>query len=176
MIRIDLNDTELSELLDRLAVSLTDLTPVMQDMCEYMVDATKQRFTEGKAPDGTAWTPKSQATIDAYRYREAKGRNARVDFRPLFGPSGRLSSEIHYQADATSVEFGSSLIYAAVQQFGAEAGAFGARMGVNEKGRRYFMPIPWGNIPARPFIGVSEADKTALTEIVEEWLQGVSGK
>ncbi len=54
--------------------------------------------------------------------------------------------------------------------FGAEAGAFGARIGKNKLGRSFFMPIPWGNIPARPYLGVGTADSVAIVEEIEDWL------
>lgn len=126
MADVELNDDAFLRTLDKIASELTDMTDLMQDLGELLTDSTKQRFVEGTAPDGTAWAPKSDATIDAYRRREKKGPNTRVDFRPLFGPSGRLSSEIFHQADSASVEIGSSLIYSAVQQFGAAKGEFGS--------------------------------------------------
>jgi phage gpG-like protein len=67
------------------------------------------------------------------------------------------------------------MAYAAAEPIGTEAGQFGPRMGVNKKGRRFFMPIPWGNIPARPFLGVGKEDETTLIEIVEEYLEGAAG-
>ena len=81
-------------------------------------------------------------------------------------PNGLIQS-IQYQVGPASVEWGSNLIYAAVQQFGASKGAFGtARNGTS---------IPWGTIPARPFIGVSDEDETALVDLIEDWLQLAAG-
>ncbi|TDE40933.1 phage virion morphogenesis protein [Antarcticimicrobium sediminis] len=158
MIKIGLND-DISGMLEQLATRLTDMTPVMQDLGELLTESTKQRFKDGVSPDGATWAPKSQTTIEAYEARKDK-----VDLRPLFGPSGRLSSEIHYVAGAHSVELGSSLIYSAVQQLGADKGAFGSM--ANDS------PIPWGNIPARPFLGLSDDDQIAITETIQSWLLG----
>ena len=167
MATIIIKDDEFKAGLTRLSRTLDTLDPVLRDMGEYLIQATKERFPEGVSPDGRAWMPKSQATVEAYRSREAKSRNASIDFRPLFGPSGRLSNEIQYQVGPASVEWGSNLIYAAVQQFGASKGAFGtARNGTS---------IPWGTIPARPFIGVSDEDETALVDLIEDWLQLAAG-
>lgn len=162
MIRIELTEEQIEADLQRLASSLTDLTPLMQDLGEALSDSTEDRFAQGTAPDGTAWAPKAQATLDAYR-----ARGDRVDFRPLFGPSGRLSSEISYVAGPASVEIGSSLIYAAVQQFGAGKGAFGTASNGS--------PIPWGDIPARPFLGISEEDRGTIADIIDEYLTEASG-
>jgi len=50
-----------------------------------------------------------------------------------------------------------------VQQFGAKKGQFG-------KTRRG-APIPWGNIPARPFLGVSVSDRSDILAILAEHLR-----
>ena len=61
------------------------------------------------------------------------------------------------------MEVGSTRIYAGTHQFGAQRGAYGT----NTKGA----PIPWGDIPARPFLGVSDADKKTILEIINKHLQ-----
>lgn len=177
MIELDvsIDDRQIAIFFDQLRDRLSDMTPVMQDIGELMVDSTKQRFTAGQGPDGTAWAPKSEATIAAYM-----ARGDTPDFRPLFGPSRRLSNEISWRVGpgGQSVEWGSSLIYAGVQQLGAQQGEFGARMGrtrPSEKrpqGQDYFMTIPWGDIPARPFLGVSTDDEDKLKSVLIEWLEG----
>jgi phage virion morphogenesis protein len=161
MITIELKDAEVSAILNRLGAAMADLTPVMQEIGEQLVYETGQRFDQGVTPDGGAWAPKSETTIDAYARR-----GDRVDFRPLFGPSGRLHSTIDYRAGADFVEVGSGAIYAAVMQFGAAKGAFGA----DASGR----PIPWGAIPARPFIGLSETDRANIIATVNEWLARIA--
>ncbi|MBY0349775.1 phage virion morphogenesis protein [Tabrizicola sp.] len=68
-----------------------------------------------------------------------------------------------YEAGPDSLQWGSPMIYATTQQFGAAQGAFGrtARNG----------PIPWGTIPARPFLGLSPEDETNILDTLSEWLQ-----
>lgn len=160
MIRVEYNSEAVSAGLERLARGLSDTTPAMQEIGEYLVVSTKDRFPSGKAPDGSPWAAKSQTTIARYL-----AQGDRVDNRPLFGPSGQLSSTIHYRAGRDQVAVGSALIYSAVMQFGAGQGAFGA----TSRGS----PIPWGDIPARPFLGLSDADEGALIDIVEEYLAGL---
>lgn len=167
MIRVEITSDEIETGLARISASLGDLTELMQDIGELLANSTEERFQEGAGPDGTPWAPKSQTTIDRYRTNESLGTNASIPFQPLIGASRRLSSEIHYQVTARSVEIGSSLIYAAVQQFGAGKGAFGTAANNS--------PIPWGPIPARPFIGVSDEDETAVVATVDEWLARISG-
>ena len=161
MIRTTIKEDQITLGIGALAESLADLTPVMQEIGEFLVASTKDRFQAGVSPDGSAWTPKSPTTIKA-----AARRGVRLDPRPLFGETGMLSSQIGMVAGPNSVEVGSNMIYSAVMQFGAGKGAFGA----DKAGH----PIPWGSIPARPFLGLSEADEQGIRDIVDEWLQSLT--
>jgi phage gpG-like protein len=49
-------------------------------------------------------------------------------------------------------------------QFGATKGQFGQ----TKRGAS----IPWRNIPARPFLGLSPTDETEIVATVEEYLSG----
>jgi phage virion morphogenesis protein len=155
---IDLGAAE--ALFAALDAALTDMTPVMNDLGEYLTTSTKDRFKAGTAPDGTKWAPKSQTTLNRYGARKSN----RVDLRPLFGPTGLLSQQIFHEASAVDVSWGSNLIYSAVMQFGAAKGAFGTMANGAS--------IPWGNIPARPFIGVSADDQANIIATLEDWLSG----
>lgn len=179
MIEVDFNEGEaITALFARIRARLSDLTPVMQDIGEQQIGATRARFLAGQAPDGSVWAPKSPATMAAQA-----ARGDRPDPRPLIGPSKRLSSEIAYRVGpgGSNVTVGSSLIYAAVQQFGAAQGQFGAQMGRTKPSEKrkasqdYFFPIPWGDIPARPFLGLSDQDRTDIADILTEWLEQAAG-
>jgi len=136
---------------------LVEMTPIYEDIGEYLIEATKNRFRTGTAPDGSAWAPKSPVTIERYR-RAGDGNLA----RPLIGPSRRLGNEIVKFVDRIGVEVGSNLAYAGAMQEGAAKGQFGAD--------RHGRPIPWGNIPARVWLGLSEADERNILDIVDEHL------
>ena len=143
--------------LDAARAVLTDMTPVYQDIGEHMVEATRDRFRTGTAPDGTKWRAKSPATLAAYL---ARGDGNRPD--PLIGASRRLSREIQQLTTRDSVEIGSSLEYSAAMQHGVAKGAFGK----TSRGA----PIPWGNVPARVWLGISETDERNILDIVDEHL------
>lgn len=162
MIRLDFNHDAIFRRLDAASEVLGDLTPVYQDIGEYMIEATKQRFRRSEAPDGSRWQPKKPATIARYLDR---GDGMRPD--PLIGPSGRLGREINYFASRGGVELGSALEYSAVMQHGARKGAFGADQG----GR----PIPWGDIPARVWLGISDTDERNILDILDEHLSTAIG-
>jgi phage gpG-like protein len=54
MIRIELDGAELRQALAQLQQAVGDLSPTMRQIGELVIDRTKQRFREGKAPDGSA--------------------------------------------------------------------------------------------------------------------------
>lgn len=157
MYNVQFNAGRSREAIREAIAQLDDMTPVFQDIGEYMLEATRQRFAEGKAPDGSSWAPKRQSTLDRYK-RLGYGSLT----RPLIGPSRSLSRQIQKVVSKDGVVIGSSLIYSGVMQDGAERGAFGT----NARGS----PIPWGRIPARTWLGISRDDETAIVEIVDEHL------
>lgn len=141
---------------------LDDMTPIYRDIAEYMVEATRKRFVKGVGPDGKAWAPKRQATLERYK-RLGYGSLG----RPLIGPSKSLSRQIQQFVSKGGVVIGSSQAYSGVMQDGAAKGAFGT----DRRGR----PIPWGRIPARTWLGISSEDETAIVDIVEEHLGRLPG-
>lgn len=152
MIQIEIDDSDVLAALNGLLAAGKDLTPAYQDIGEYLVQSTKNRFAAGEAPDGTPWAPLSPVTV------ARKGHS-----RPLIGESRRLGTEISYLVLGDGVEVGSPMEYAATQQLGAKKGSFtGGR-------------APWGDIPARPFLGLSEDDKAAVLDILQEHLEGGLG-
>lgn len=158
MIKVEFKYQVIAEALGEVSRRLSDMTPIHQSIGEYVVEITKDRFKKGIDPDGNAWTPKKQATIDRYKER---GDGNRPD--PLIGPSRRLSSEIAQYADAQGVETGSALEYSGVMQNGAKQGAFG-------RDKRNH-PLPWGDIPARVWLGLSDEDEAAIIDIADEHLE-----
>jgi len=158
MIRIDFKYQVVAEALSAVSHRLDDMTPLHEDIGEYVIESTKERFRRGVDPDGVAWKPKSPVTLALYQER---GDGLRPD--PLIGPTKRLSSEIARFADASGVETGSSLEYSAVMQGGAKKGAFG------RDSRNH--PLPWGDIPARVWLGLSEADEAVIIDIADEYLE-----
>lgn len=181
MIKLEYKDAELQAMAARIERLGGKLKPALRDIGEYLVRSTKQRFAEGKAPDGTPWAPNTETTLiemlrrrggDTVRRKGEKSSNpyyrqdGRVNKRganlisgkkPLVGESKRLSGEISYRVSPAGVEIGSSLEYAATQQFGAKTGSFGRN-------------VPWGDIPARPFLGLSDGDKKQVMAILQEHL------
>ncbi len=157
MIEITITPQAALAALEDLERRISDPWQRMQSLGEYMVNSTKERIKSGgPAPDGTPYAPKSPVTMANYM-RKREGVNA----TPL-NHLGDLFRQIHHDAASDSVEISANTIYAAVQQFGARQGAF-CRTKRNG-------PIPWGNIPARPFIGLSTEDEANIEDEVTEYL------
>ncbi|MEL7683248.1 phage virion morphogenesis protein [Citromicrobium bathyomarinum] len=157
MFEVEFNSGPARNALSRAMRELEDMTPIFADIREYLVEVHRRRFIEGRDPDGNAWAPKKQSTLD--RYRKLGYGNLR---RPLIGPGRALSRQIQSFASSNGVVIGSSLIYSGVMQEGAAKGAFGN----DSRGN----PIPWGTIPARRWLGLSEENETAIVDIVDEHL------
>lgn len=155
-----------------------NMRPVLAEIGEDMAESTKQRFSTTTAPDGSAWAPNSALTMARYSANFARKKDG--DFtkasaariagkKPLTGETKALGSTINYQVGDGSVSIGSPMVYAGTQQFGAKSGEYGFGIYASRNGS---FPIPWGDIPARPFLGASESDKTHIVDLVRSYLMG----
>lgn len=156
-IHVRIDSTTEEKALERLARAAANPQPAFQQIGEYMDLATRERFDTQTGPDGQSWEPLSEVTIARRRKRGRKSNATLVD-------SGNLRDLLRYLVTNDGLEFGSDRPYAGVQQFGASKGQFG-------KSRRGG-PIPWGDIPARPFLGLSEVDKEEVQFILRDYLEG----
>ena len=175
MISIEINDQGVQTLLNTLASRLGDMTPVMRRIGEALAEGSKQRFEAAGDWDGTSWVPNAGATIMRYlgvtkgNFKKdgslsKKGTKRAGAKKPLTGETRSLRSTIFYHASSTGVSIGSPMEYAATQQFGAKKGAFGhTRLGA---------PIPWGDIPPRPFLGLSGDDRATILDKINGYLRG----
>lgn len=144
-----------------------NLRPVLAEIGEDQTESTKRRFSTTKAPDDTPWAPNSATTIARYGdlfARKKDGTHAKkiaakiAGKKPLTGETRALATTINYQiVSDNEVGIGSPMVYAAMQQFG---------------GKKSDFPHLWGNIPARPFLGASEADKINIADLVRSYMLG----
>lgn len=143
MISVEFDDRKITKALQNLKAAVGDLSPAYKVIGEDLVESTKQRFASGQGPDGVSWAENSPVTIDR------KGRN-----KPLVD-EGSLAEQISYAITGDILEIGSSMEYAAMQQFGGKKSEF---------------PALWGDIPARPFLGISPEDEANILSTIEEFL------
>lgn len=145
---IDVRSAPLIELLTQLQGKVDDMAPLLMATGDDLIEGIKQRFATATAPDGTPWKANSQATMMAYIMRRgglskktgkisAKGVKLAINKRPLQGHSGDLARQLSSAVSGgDTLLVGSSMIYAAMQQYGGSKAQF---------------PHLWGDIPARPF-------------------------
>ncbi|MDR2155910.1 MAG: phage virion morphogenesis protein [Burkholderiaceae bacterium] len=168
-------DRQVLQVLDGIIGGLDNLRPALHFIGARMAENTKRRFESTIGPDGVRWPANSPVTLEQYLGRlsrtrrkdgelTAKGQKHLANKKPLTGETGALKGNINFQViSADTVRIGSPTEYAAVQQFGAKKGELGTGTYKTRKGT---FPIPWGDIPARPFLGVADEDLADIVEVL----------
>ena len=152
---INLDTSELERVLHNAANHLTHTAPLMEDISRALLSETMMNFQLGGRP---AWAGLSPVTLA----RRAHGGGA------ILQDSGLLKKSINASHTDDTATVGSNSEYAATHQFGAKQGEFG-RSDRNT-------PLPWGDIPARPFIpmdkngDISYDGFLAVREVVNRYL------
>jgi len=155
MLDVTVDDSLVGKALEELVHRLGDLTTPFNDIGEYLHQSTDDRFSKKVAPDGSPWAPLSAVTL------------ARKKGTGILREKGTLQDTLRKQVTSTELAFGTDRPYGAVHQFGQKKGASGSAKG---------HPIPWGDIPARPYLGLSAEDETEVLFIIHEYLlEPVSG-
>lgn len=150
MIEIKVENETVIRAFNELAAAGDNLQPVLSYIGEQLIKSTKKRFASGVAPDGSPWAKNSPVTV------KRKGKN-----QPLID-AGTLKKQIFKEVSKDGLSIGSTMEYAATQQFGAKKGQF----------RSDNVKTPWGDIPARPFLGISTEDEINIMDAIDEHLTG----
>ncbi|MDO6497335.1 phage virion morphogenesis protein [Photobacterium sanguinicancri] len=137
---ISVDDGQIRERLNTLIQQGTDLTPAFQDIGEMLLISHSERWDKQVSPEGEPW----QALSPDYKAR--KKRSADL----ILVLNRHLGRELNYNASAHSFEFGTPYEYGAIHHFG----------GTPE------MRPQNAAIPARPWLGVSDDDKTEIFDIL----------
>ena len=168
-ITISIDDQEVLSALRRLAQSPAKMRPVMKMIGEEMTESTKRRFETSIRPDGKRWPSLAQSTLlarlskvkGAYSKKTGrvtkKGSTAAANMRPLID-TRELSTTLRHQIanGGAAVDIGTNRTFNERKGVGAEVHQFGARN---------------GRIPARPFLGLSNSDKTTLLDSLASFLK-----
>jgi phage virion morphogenesis protein len=153
IIEVNIDNAHLLKALEGLSNAIARPRPALLAIGEDLVKSTKKRFNDSLSPDGKAWTLNSPLTL-----KNKRGSKPLID-------TGTLRDQIGYTEDANGLTIFSTMEYAATQQFGAKQGAFGRT--------KRNAPIPWGDIPARPFLGISIEDEQVIVETISDYLVDV---
>ena len=174
---IELSDRSGLDYLRGLVERGKNLRPVLLEIGEDLSEVTKQRFATATDPDGQAWAQNSALTLARYSSLFAKKKDGSLtkgsaaklaNKKPGTGETSALKTTINYQVHGDdAVGIGSPMIYAGTFNFGAKSGEFGFGMFASRNGS---FPIPWGNIPARRFLGLSQADKVNVADLIRSYM------
>jgi phage gpG-like protein len=170
---ISSNAQEVMREVAKIARGLQNDEPLRQQLGELGVLFTKQRLEQSKDVTGAAFKPLSATTIAQHIAGFGKrnftkggglsksGRERLASRKPLV-KSGMLATQIFYNVIPGGVEIGSPMDYSAVQNFGQKKGASGTM--------KNGAPIPWGDIPARQFLGIADSDADAYLAASEAYV------
>lgn len=149
MITVTVTDSGVVEAFNRLIAVAESPRGALIAIGEKMLERTKERFEQSNDPYGNPWAPNSDTTLRAALHGKGTNhfkkngslRKSGVELlagkKPLIGESRSLSTQFHSTVLGNdTVTVSSSMVYAAMQQFG---------------GTRAEFPNLWGDIPARPF-------------------------
>lgn len=155
-ISIEFNDQQVQRALNELIRRVDDPSPAMRAIAGVLEEATEEAFrTESDPATGIAWDPLSAVTLAVNP--ERRGGSILQD-------SGLLAASVVSDYGRDYAEIGTNRVYAPTHQFGAKQGEFGT----TSRGG----PIPWGDIPARPFLGIGPQDEEDILAIAARFLAG----
>ena len=145
------NFPEVLDVLEQVLKRVSDLSEPMASIAAVLESASEQAFSDEADPaTGENWTALSDLTL-ALRPQRQGGM--------ILQDSTSLASSVTTEAGADFAQIGTNVPYATTMFFGANQGAFGK----NSRGH----PLPWGDIPARPYLGVGDEDKADILDILE---------
>jgi len=153
---------------------LENNTPAMKVIGSIVRTSVIRNFEKGGRPK--RWKKHSKTT----QKRRGKGAPILRDQ----GFAGGLMGSIHTEAHRDRAIVGTDKIYGAVHQFGAKKGEFGTvAVKIGEQVRQikggklvYVKPhtrnmvVPWGDIPARPYMVVQNEDMREMEDALKDFI------
>lgn len=175
-------DDELAPVLSAIGVAISHPGALTAEFAAAMLYSTQNRFQRETGPDGVKWKSLSRRTS----MKKVRGR--RRGTANILRVTTQLYSSLVAASDDHSAEVGSNLVYARPHQLGADINHFARSQRTSFKrirGRHRFVRpgtkgaternITIGEhsvpIPARPYLGFSEQDRSTLVAIGQEWLE-----
>ncbi len=167
MLAVTVDDAHVRAMLARLSQRMGNLTPVMRKIGNTIKNDSLANFKGQHAPDGTPWKPLSIATRIARANRLSGGKGIKTKKGAIRKSAQRIITSANALLDtgilrasvnvlettASSVTVGSRIKYAAIHQFGGQAG----------RGKKV-------TIPARPFIGMSRTAERSIIDTINGYI------
>ena len=143
-IEIKIDDIKLQEILKKLISKVQNLRPLMKNISGIMMDSVEENFEKEGRPD--KWQELAKSTI---KQRKKKGHWP----GRILQVRGELASSITSYYDSDSAVVGTNKVYAAIHQFGGDAG----------RGKK-------AKIPARPYLSLTTNDEKQIINEIENYL------
>lgn len=160
-IHVEVNGDLERLLRDAARIENADTTGAMAAIGEALRESTIRRFDTSTAPDGRRWKT-------SIRARESGGKT--------LIKSAVLRNSIHTESDSTGMAVGTNSIYAATHQFGDSDRVIKPK---RKPVLRFKINGSWVsvkrvkvNIPARPFLGISEEDEEKIRAVLDGMMRG----
>lgn len=177
MIEGRIDDSAVVATLERMARAMRSMADPMREIGRVLKTSTQLRFRDEEDPSGVAWKPSVRVVDASFRFNFG-GQTLSL--------TRRLRNSISYVSDASSVEVGTNVAYAAAHQFGrqgTEAVDAHVRQIRSVYGRQLKAPIAVQvgaftrrvNLVARAFLGLSQADRQAVLRVAADHLARASG-
>lgn len=190
---VSLDDVAFQAALAGMRDRARNLRPALEAIGDMLMTSTSMRFEQQHGPDGAAWTPWAASTA---RQRAKEGRTQILEW----GGKGsqHLRASITRRMSSSEVTIGTAVPYARIQQEGGTITRYAQsrevlRRFVQRKTKngtvRELLPgfarrskanfASWHavpehviTIPARPFLGINDADRAAGAAILNRYLRG----
>lgn len=172
--RIQIDDARLQEVLARSIERCENKQQALRAVGAIVRESIRTNFREGGRTD--KWQPSKRGSADAIPGRRVG----------TLRDTNRLMNSFTIKADQNSVVVGTNVEYAATHQYGAAKFSFGTvvakvpahyrtfrgRFQIKVKAHDRKMKLPWGNIPARPFMHIQTDDIRDIEEIMAAHIIG----
>ena len=153
--RIRLDDRALRATMSNMIAAGEDFSAATIEIAELLQRIVEDAFAHEADPaTGSPWPALSETT----EARRRKSGHVGIGGAKKLQVRRNLLKSILPDHDRSTAVVGTNVKYAATQHFGAAKGEFGR----TKRGA----PIPWGDIPPRPFFGISPTHERAIADIV----------
>lgn len=144
-IKIKIDNKEIQQLLKKLTTKTENLRPLMKNIAGIMMDSVETNFEQEGRPK---WQGLAKSTI------KQRTKAGTWPGKILQVSQAGLASSITSKYDDNSAMVGTNKVYAAIHQFGGDAGR-------NKKVK----------IPARPYLKLGEKENTEIIKEIQNYLQ-----
>lgn len=156
-VRLDAEIKRLSKTLKNL--ENVNFKGINKNIAVGLKNSTMERFEKEKSPTGKKWEKR--------KYGNSK--------KKILSKTNTLIGSINVKADSKMATAGTNLEYAATHQFGAKNRRIKAthcKLLKFKIGNRWISTKEVTiNIPARPFLGISEEDKEEIKDVLEHYIE-----